>query len=84
MNKVERKNKTFKIKMKDRNRFVKAVERLNKIMEDIRKYCPTAWYYVEGEGTFNLYDRNDSHWEGVPQEKAVEQVVAWHMDCGAW
>ena len=53
-------------------------------MEDIRKYCPTVWYYVEGEGTFNLYDRDDCHWESVPQEEAVEQVVAFHMDCGAW
>ena len=77
-------NKKTKIRKKDCERFVKAVERLNKIMEDIRKYCPTAWYYVEGEGTFNLYDRNDFSCDGVPQEEAVEQVVAWHMDCGAW
>lgn len=81
-------NETGEIHEEDIARFHTIVKSLNKLVEKIRKYCPSAHLYVT-PSHINLMTGYGSCVGNGPLEKhgdeqVVEQETVLHMDCGDW
>lgn len=72
------------IKESDRRDFAKAVNLLNKVIQNIREYHPEANLYVEDYGNFNLMI-GDSHENGRPRHDRVAlHWIVWNSGGGGW
>lgn len=76
------------IKEKHRKQFLNICNKLNKLMNDIKKYNPEANYYLSND-IFNLM-KGPTHTENNPNyimpifENVVESVIIKNADGGDW
>lgn len=74
------------IRRKHKRRFLKAIEELNAVIEEVRLYQPEANYYVEGSEVHLMIGPShteDRHVTAQPHNSALSKMLR-HADCGAW
>lgn len=72
------------IKVKDIRDFEKHCNRLVKLLEKIREYCPEAMYYMEEDGFCLLNGVPHSGSDKTHYERVVAEVYMPKCDSGAW
>jgi hypothetical protein len=81
-------DKSYEITPEDIEKFDKAVKRLNKLLMDIRKYCPSAHLWITPSTVNLMAGYGSCVGKGKLEKEGDEHVVAeatiLNMDVGDW